>query len=405
MTCARSFINHARRYSTSTKLKGYEFYEKTLGSPKYIVGPMVEQSELAWRILCRRYNAQLCYTPMFHSKLFSDPIHGYKYQDDQWSTNAEDRPLIVQFCGNDPDTLLKAAKMVEHQCDAIDLNLGCPQYIAKKGRYGSFLQDDWDLIYKLISILDKHLQVPVTAKIRVFSSETKTVNYSKMLIEAGAQLLTVHGRLREQKGHHTGLADWSKIKAVKQQCPQIPVIANGNILYHDDVQHCLDMTGADGVMSAENNLYNPTLFTASDMPPFTFDIALEYLDICSTVALTRPVIIKAHLFKLFHASLPVHTDLRDRLAVCNSADEMYKITLELKDRIQREVDPAKDIVDVNPETGIKTYAAWRCQPYFRQKPVIDHQQVSNDKRREKAIEALKRKKALLLENKQTIHGH
>lgn len=251
--------------------------------------------------------------------------------------------------------------MVEHQCDAIDLNLGCPQYIAKKGRYGSFLQDDWDLIYKLISTLDKHLKVPVTAKIRVFPSETKTVDYAKMLIEAGAQLLTVHGRLREQKGHHTGLADWSKIKAVKQQCPQVPVIANGNILYYDDVQHCLDTTGADGVMSAENNLYNPTLFTATDMPPFTFDIVLEYLDICSTLAPTRPVIIKAHLFKLFHASLPVHTDLRDRLAVCNSADEMARITLELKERIQREVDPAKDIVDVNPETGIKTYAAWRCQ--------------------------------------------
>lgn len=80
----------------STKAKGYEFYDKVLGSPKYIVGPMVEQSELAWRKLCRKYNTHLCYTPMFHARLFSDPHSGHKYRADQWSTDAEDRPLIVQ---------------------------------------------------------------------------------------------------------------------------------------------------------------------------------------------------------------------------------------------------------------------------------------------------------------------
>jgi tRNA-dihydrouridine synthase 1 len=61
----------------------------------------------------------------------------------------QDRPLIVQFCANNPEQLLTSARVVEPHCDAVDINLGCPQDIAKKGHYGSYLQDDWDLIFSL----------------------------------------------------------------------------------------------------------------------------------------------------------------------------------------------------------------------------------------------------------------
>ncbi|ORY53604.1 FMN-linked oxidoreductase [Rhizoclosmatium globosum] len=250
------------------KLKGFEFYHKILGSPKNIVAPMVDHSEYAWRLLSQ-----------------------------QFTTGPNDRPLIVQFCANDPVTLLKAAKLVEDQCDAVDINLGCPQGIAKRGHYGSFLMEEWDLVCSMVKTLDENLAIPVTCKIRIFEDVNQTIEYALRLQNAGCQLLTVHGRTREMKGHKTGLADWEQIRRVKEAL-SIPVFANGNICYYEDVEACMKFTGVEGVMTAEGNLYNPAIFTG-ELPP-CWRMAEEYLEICKEYPNSADVgPMRAHLFKIF----------------------------------------------------------------------------------------------------------
>ena len=228
----------------------------------------------------------LAYTPMLHARLFTETA---KFRDHHFQPTraglgsippaepaisdarldgnpAIDRPLFVQFCANDPEELLEAARYVRPFCDAVDLNLGCPQGIARKGRYGAFLQEDQDLIYRLINTLHEKLDIPVTAKIRILETKEDTLKYAKMVVSAGASILTVHGRQRDQKGHKTGLADWSVLRFLRENLPPDTVLfANGNILQHSDIQACLDRTGADGVMSAEGNLCDPAIF--AEPPP------------------------------------------------------------------------------------------------------------------------------------------
>lgn len=229
----------------------------------------------------------LAYTPMLHARMFRDTAKYREHHfqptktglgtpalqllEQQTATYLDgnpsvDRPLVVQFCANDPDELLEAARYVEPFCDAVDLNLGCPQGIAKKGHYGAFLQEDWDLVYRLINRLHINLGIPVTAKMRILETKEKTLEYAKTILSAGASIITVHGRQRDQKGHKTGLADWSVIRYLRENLPAETVIfANGNILRHQDIRACLKATGADGVMSAEGNLCDPTIF--SEGPP------------------------------------------------------------------------------------------------------------------------------------------
>jgi len=230
---------------------------------------------------------------------------------------------------------------VEDRCDAVDINLGCPQGIARKGHYGSFLLGEPELIGRMVEKLAKNLKVPVTCKIRILPKEEDTMHLVRTIVNAGCSLLTVHGRTKEQNKQKVGKCDWDMIRKIKQSV-DIPVFANGGIYNYEDAMKCLEYTGVDGVMSSESLLENPALFSGEvkDLDK----LALEYLEICKTHE-TDPAYIRPHLFKFLYTGLMKHTDLREELAKARTLEELTKITQMVHDLR----------VNESPETKIGWY--------------------------------------------------
>ncbi|KAL5753023.1 hypothetical protein ACOSP7_023198 [Xanthoceras sorbifolium] len=314
-----------------------------LGRPKLIVAPMVDNSELPFRMLCRKYGAEAAYTPMLHSRIFTETE---KYRNEEFTTCKEDRPLFVQFCANDPDILLAAARRVEPYCDYVDINFGCPQRIARRGNYGAFLMDKLPLVKSLVEKLATNLHVPVSCKIRVFPNLQDTLNYAKMLEDAGCSLLAVHGRTRDEKDGKKFRADWNAIRAVKNAL-RIPVLANGNIRHMDDVKNLMEETGCDGVLSAESLLENPALFagfrtaewiegseeSTKDGNLDQADLLVEYLKLCERYPVPWRMI-RSHVHKLLGEWFRIHPSVREDLNAQSrlTFEFLYDMVNQLRER-------------------------------------------------------------------------
>ncbi|RHY28159.1 hypothetical protein DYB32_006184 [Aphanomyces invadans] len=272
---------------------------------------------------------------MLHAKVFLSDATYRAQRLDQDLLESTTYPVVVQFAGDEPQALLDAALLVQDRATAVDLNLGCPQPIARKGHYGSFLLRDTDSILRILRNWKDNLSIPFTCKIRIVDEGSKdpqerglqaTLRLVDQIEAAGAAAITVHGRNRVMTGRKTGPADWTSIAAIQQRV-SIPVIANGGIEFFADVAACAAATGAKGIMSAEALLENPAFFHGpARLSPFR--LTREYLDLARAFpSWNFHRVEKAHVARLLHTVLR-HLARQSAstadalLANCSSVDDL-----------------------------------------------------------------------------------
>ena len=213
-----------------------------------LLAPMAGVTDLSFRKICKKYGEPgLVCTEMISSKgLF----YNDKKTEQFLKLNEEKRPIAIQIFGSDPEIMGKAVKIVEKYADIIDINMGCPAPKVVKNGDGSKLLLNLELISKIVK------EKPITVKIRKGWNDENivAVQAAKIIEEAGAKAITVHGRTREQ--YYSGQVDLDIIKEVKKEV-KIPVIGNGDIKSAKDAIKMFEYTGVDGIMIGRGILGEP----------------------------------------------------------------------------------------------------------------------------------------------------
>ena len=224
-----------------------------------ILAPMDGYSDQPFRSLARKLGSALSYTEFINTL---DVIHKQpRFLAERIAYTTDERPIVYQLLDNDPQRLLAAAqRLLPHQPDIFDINLGCSARSVSGRGAGAGLLKTPEKIATIFNLLSKNLPIPITGKIRLGWDEN-TRNYqlvARIIEENGGQLIAVHGRTRAQQ--YSGQADWDAIAEIKQ-IVSIPVIANGDVQTVADIDRILAHTHCDGVMIGRAATTNPWIFS------------------------------------------------------------------------------------------------------------------------------------------------
>ena len=326
-----------------------------------MLAPMAGFTDYSFRRICRDRGAEYTVSEMVSAKALCYEERSKKADVSASKTaplaavRNEENPMAIQLFGSEPDFVAEAAAMIESReyrsCVseaspvAIDINMGCPMHKIVGNGEGSALMKDPKLASDIVRATVKALKhTPVTVKIRAgWDSDSKNApEMAKMLEDAGASLICVHGRTREQM-YNPGI-DIDIITRVKKAV-SIPVIGNGDIFCGEDAINMLNVTGCDGLMLARGTLGNPWLFSEIadrlEGREFAPPSVEEKLDTCLThIKLIRDdkgeytaaAEIKKHA-ALYIKGVRGAANLRDSIMKTRSTEEIEKIIREIKEGI------------------------------------------------------------------------
>ncbi len=229
-----------------------------MGFPLLIQAPLSGYTDSPFRRIVKEYGADVVYSEMISS------IGIVKHQKKSISLGyfkEEERPIFLQIFGESPEIMGNAAVILVEKFspDGIDINMGCPVKKVVKSGGGSALLKDLSLIRKIVKRVRDVVKCSLSVKIRSGWDEDESLKIAKVIEDAGADILVIHPRTRQQ--FFSGNADWEIVKRIKSNI-SIKVIGNGDIRLDSQAKELYEYTGVDGIMIGRESLEKPYIFSS-----------------------------------------------------------------------------------------------------------------------------------------------
>ena len=230
-----------------------------LGERPVLLAPMEDVTDIAFRLMCKRFGADMVYTEFVSADAL---IRNVSKTQQKLDVSDEERPVAIQIFGKEVGPMVEAAQICEEaKPDVLDINFGCPvKKVAGKGAGAGMLRNI-PLMLEITREVVKAVKIPVTVKTRLGwdADHRIIVELAEQLQDCGIAALSIHGRTRAQM--YTGEADWSLIGEVKRNPRMtIPIIGNGDVVTAEQCKQRFDDYGVDGVMIGRGSIGRPWIF-------------------------------------------------------------------------------------------------------------------------------------------------